>query len=102
MEADEEIACALTSPEFQERKAGIIAGLKTKLTGRRKIHNGYHYEFPGDDVILQEVLEFIRSERTCCGFFQFQLNLSGSQSNIALTITGSPKAIEFLESEITL
>lgn len=43
------------------------------------ITNGFAFKFSGDDVMLDELTEFIKTERKCCNFFTFNLSLIGSQ-----------------------
>jgi len=49
-----EISCNLTTSKLQKRKATVLAYLKTKLIGRKELKNGYEYQFPRTDKILDE------------------------------------------------
>ncbi|HEV8285077.1 MAG TPA: hypothetical protein VGQ09_12255 [Chitinophagaceae bacterium] len=92
------IACKLTSPELQKRKEQVIASLKAKVLNRQELKDGYNYHFKATDEIFDEVTSFIKTERQCCDFFTF--NLSISDENIWLTITGPEGAKEFIEMEM--
>jgi len=95
-----EIACKLTSPEMQKRKAEVIALLKIKVLEKQELHNGYKYKFAGIDEVFDEVLAFIKSERTCCDFFTFDLSIS--EDILWLSITGPDGAKDFIKMEMDL
>lgn len=97
-----ELNCNLTTPELQNRKTTVLTRLKSKLIGRKELENGYTYRFPGTDKILDEVMEFIKTERVCCGFFVFDLSIKGDKSQTWLTITGPRGAKEFIATELGL
>lgn len=96
------IACKLTSPEMQKRKAEVIASLKGKILSRQTLDNGYKYEFIGTDGNLDEIMTFIKTERLCCDFFTFNLSVADNKSNILLMITGPEGAKEFIKTELDL
>jgi hypothetical protein len=96
------VACKLTSPEMQKRKAEVLAVLKLKVIDRQELANGYKYQFEGSDTLLDQVIAFIKSERACCDFFTFDLSVSDKQSNIWLSITGPEGAKEFIKMEMDL
>jgi len=92
------IACKLTSPELQKRKEQVISSLKAKVLKREELKDGYSYHFKATDDIFDEITTFIKTERQCCDFFIF--NLSISDENIWLTITGPEGAKEFIKMEM--
>src|SRR5687767_6146074 len=66
------VACKLTTPELQKRKATVIAELKALVLTRKELPDGFAYEFNGADEILDKLNTFIKTERMCCDFFIFQ------------------------------
>ncbi|MDF3076886.1 MAG: hypothetical protein K0S09_775 [Sphingobacteriaceae bacterium] len=92
-------ACQLTSPELQKRKATIIRELKSKVVERRELEHGFSYRFLGNEN-LDMVFEFIKTERQCCPFFDFQVQVG--LDNVTLKVTGEPGAKEFMYSELDL
>ena len=99
---DKAVACKLTSPELQKRKAEVIASLKSKVVERKELENGYQYSFKGSDEMLDELVSFIKTERACCGFFTFHLSVEDEEANVVLTISGPKGAKEFIDAEIEL
>lgn len=96
------IACKLTSPELQQRKDEVIAVLKGKILERQELKNGFRFKFAGNDQALDELILFIKSERACCDFFNFDLSIMDSESHIWLAITGPEGAKEFIKMEMEL
>lgn len=100
MAAEKSITCKLTTPELQERKATVIARLRTLVIDRKELPDGYSYKFKGTDQNLDSLCEFIKTERMCCDFFIFQLTVQ--ENFIVLSVTGPAAAKVFLKEEIDL
>jgi hypothetical protein len=95
-----ELSCKLTTPELQKRKETILASLKTQMLEKRELKDGYAFKFPGTDKMLDELTEFIKTERECCDFFTFNLSISGDKSEAWLELTGVDGAKDFISSEL--
>ena len=96
------ISCKLTSPKFQKYKTEVIALLKGEVLQRKELDNGYQYSFKGSDTIIDNIISFIKSERACCDFFNFNLSIEDVNRPLLLTITGPEGAKEFIKSEMEL
>ena len=94
------LACKLSGPELQKRKATVITLLKSKVQEKHELENGYAYSFIGTDDLLTELVEFVKTERQCCGFLDFNLSIKGDGSTIWLSLTGTAGAKEFIANEI--
>jgi len=97
-----ELSCKLSAPEMRERKETVLASLKKQVLERKTLENGYAYKFPGSDKMLDELTEFIKTERQCCDFFVFNLSISGDKSEIWLELTGVEGAKEFIDGELAI
>lgn len=97
---DGTLVCKLSSPEMQERKSTILASLKKQVLEKRELENGYAFKFTGSDKMVDELMEFIKTERTCCGFFTFNLSISGDASEAWLELTGPEGAKDFITTEM--
>jgi hypothetical protein len=95
------ISCRLTSPELQERKRTVIASLQKQVLEQKELPNGYAYRFKGTDAMLDELTTFIKTERQCCGFFDFSLSVQ-SDENVWLELTGPEGVKDFVVAEIEL
>jgi hypothetical protein len=98
--ASKQITCKLTTPELQKRKATVVAELKALVLERNELENGYSFKFEGTDQNLDQLTEFIKTEKMCCDFFTFQLTVE--EGTAILHITGPTGAKEFLKEEIDL
>lgn len=96
------LSCKLTTPELQQRKQTVIASLKAKVVSHKELKNGYLYTFSGSDTVVDELVEFIKTERACCDFFVFNLSISGDKSVAKLEMTGPKGAKEFITTEMAL
>lgn len=96
----EQLSCKLTTPELQKRKENIIANLKNQIIEKKELEKGYAFKFAGTDKTLDELTEFIKTERECCSFFTFTISVSGDKSDAWLELTGNNGAKEFITSEL--
>lgn len=97
-----EMSCKLTSPELQKRKETVIAGLKKQIIQKKELKNGYAFQFSGSDNILDELTEFIKTERECCNFFTFTISISGDKTEAWLELTGEKGVKHFIMAELGL
>lgn len=97
-----ELSCKLTTPELQKRREVVLASLKARIIEKRELKNGYAFKFPGTDKMLDELTEFIKTERECCAFFTFNLSISGDISEAWLELTGVEGAKDFITTELGL
>jgi hypothetical protein len=100
MEKNTSFTCKLTTPELQQRKATVIAELKSHVLKRNESANGFTYLFEASDENLDKLNSFIKTERLCCDFFTFQLLVAGEK--ILLSITGAEGVKEFIKEEVGL
>ncbi len=98
----EEISCKLTTAELQKRKETVLTSLKRQILQKKEVPNGYAFKFSGTDAVVDELAEFVKSERSCCSFFVFTLSFSGDGSEAWLTLTGPEGAKEMISDELGL
>ncbi|MBF9219869.1 hypothetical protein [Hymenobacter ruricola] len=96
------VACRLTSPELRQRKETVIASLKQQVVSRHELPAGFAYEFKGSDEVVDELAEFVKTERQCCAFFSFELRFGGEGAVAWLHLTGPAGAKEFIVQELGL
>lgn len=97
-----ELTCKLTTPERQERKETVLKSLTEQIIEKKELENGYSFKFPGTDEILDELTEFIKTERACCDFFVFGLSISGDKREAWLELTGPDGAKDFIQTELEM
>lgn len=96
----EACVCKLTSPELTKRKHTVIASLKKKVLESKESDHGFAYKFDGYDIVIDELCEFIKTERQCCDFFSFSLSVGKEPGFIWLELTGPRGAKEFIKTEL--
>lgn len=94
------LTCQLTTPELQRRKETTIAALKNQVMEKVETDTGFKYKFNGTDQTLDLLNEFIKSERSCCNFFTFQIVVEGSSKFVWLELSGPEGAKDFVKSEM--
>ena len=94
------LTCKLTTPELQKRRDTVIRNIKESALEKTEIHEGVRLTFSGKDEVLDTLLNFIKTERMCCEFFEFHLSV---QNDVAvLKIAGPEGTREFLRHELGL
>ena len=78
------MACKLTSAEFKERKATVITNLKKEIVETVELKNGIKYAFKDSDETIAMLADFIKTERQCCDFFNFELSVSAEKKYVYL------------------
>lgn len=91
-----EPVCKRSLPELQTRRETVIESLKKKVSAKKELRDGIAFKFPGDDAMIDELTEFIKTERSCCDFFTFSLSVSGDKSEAWLELTGPEGVKDFL------
>ena len=93
-----ELSCKLTSTELRKRKEEVIAVLKAKILEKHELTDGYKYRFEATDEMLDLLTDFLKSERACCNFFDF--NLALKDKIVWLYITGPEGVKDFIKTEL--
>lgn len=90
------IACNLTDPEFQQRRAELLQMFRGAVLETKELEDGYAYRFPADGEWIAELAKVIAVERECCPFLRFNLRLEPANGPIWLELTGPEGARDFL------
>ena len=94
-------ACRLSSPELQRRKSTVIAQLKSIIVEKVELSNGFSYKFKNTSATIDLLANFIKTERECCDFFNFNMFVSRDQY-ILMDISGADGIKTFIHDEIGL
>ena len=97
-----DLSCKLTTPELQKRKETVIASLKQKVLEKKELKDGFAFKFAGTDEVLDELTEFIKTERACCDFFTFRLSIGADKREAWLELMGIEGAKDFVTTELGL
>lgn len=86
------LACTLAPGEFSQRREEIIHILFTRATGTRELPEGFEFIFPGEEMLVSSLMDFIKFERNCCRFLRFELIFEREHGPLHLRILGTPEA----------
>ena len=95
------IACSLTNPEFQQRRADLLKIFQEALLETKGLEDGYAYRFPSAANWIAELAQLITFERECCPFLRFNLRLEPANGPLWLELTGPEGTKVFLQSLFT-
>ena len=94
----EGLACQLEA----DRKATELKDVFALMVGCKEYKQGYAFQFPGDEAILDKLVRVIKLERKCCPFLTFELKVENDDRPIWLHISGPEGTAAFLQSELNL
>lgn len=95
-------SCSLPDDELQNRKATVLAKLKSMLKEKKELKDGYAFRFDGTTEVVDYLKEFIITERECCKFFVFTLSVGGDQKEAWLELTGPEGVKDVIENELEM
>jgi len=98
MENESPIACRLTTPELAARLEEIRAGLLARVESVERTDAGYRLRLSNTDEIAASVLDFVRYERQCCPFLEFQVTIPAQPRAIALELGGNSDVMAFIHT----
>ena len=92
------VTCSLTTVEFSEREASLLAQFRSRAIETKELQEGYAFQLPGDGKSIEFIAELIVAERECCPFLAFELAAEPNLGPVTVRVTGSPGTKEFLRS----
>ena len=70
------IACSLTTAEFRDREAKLLAQFKSAVVEAEELQEGYAFRLPTDGEWIMLVAELIVAERECCPLLDIRAGCS--------------------------
>jgi hypothetical protein len=92
------IACNLTEPQFQLRRAELLGTVREACLETRELEDGFAYRFPADEKWIANLAQLITFERECCPFLRFGLRVEAASGPIWLELSGPEGTKDFLKS----
>jgi hypothetical protein len=89
------IACKLDPTGLAERRQ-LLERLVSRAVERRELDEGYAFVFPPGVVTLAELAQVIDSERCCCPFLRFVIDVQPAGGPVSLSLTGPDGTKAFL------
>ena len=98
----ESLACQLEPAEFARRKGSELKEMRELMINQEQHPEGYAFQFPGDEPVLDMLVRVIKQERKCCPFLTFELKVEKEERPLWLRISGPPGTATFLKTELNL
>lgn len=80
-----------------------LKDLGTKMAAARtaavETEKGYEFQYNPDKISVGELAEWVVTERKCCSFYDFHIDLEEGGKLICLRLTGSEGVKAFIRSE---
>ena len=94
------IACSLTTAEFRDREAKLLAQFRSAVVEAAELDEGYVFRLPGDGKWIALVAELIVAERECCPFLTFELAAQPNNGPLMVRMIGPVGSKEFVKTFI--
>jgi hypothetical protein len=92
------IACSLTTAEFRDREANLLAQFRSAIVEAEELQEGYSFRLPSDGKWITLVAELIVAERECCPFLTFELAALPNQGPVIVRVIGPAGTKEFVKT----
>ena len=87
------------NPAERERLHQLTEKIKTARTGTNELPDGYAFRLQTGQVSIGELAEYVSSERKCCPFFDFEIELQRDGGPLWLKLRGKEGVKEFMRHE---
>jgi hypothetical protein len=94
------VACSLTEQGLAKRGQALARDLFAFAEQIEELPDGYSWRFPGDGAWHVTLLEFIATERRCCGFFRVELVFEPELGPVWLTLRGPAGTKGFIDEHM--
>ena len=82
-------ACSLTTAEFRDREATLLAQFRSAVIETEELQDGYAFRLPGDGESIGLTANLIMAERECCPFLTFELIAQPNKGPVIVRVTGA-------------
>ena len=92
------IACSLTTGEWRDREATLLAQFRSAVIETEELQEGYAFCLPGDGEWIGLIAELIVAERECCPFLAFEVAALPNMGPVIVRVIGPAGTKEFLRT----
>jgi hypothetical protein len=92
------VACSLTTAEFRDREAKLLAQFRSAVIATEELHEGYAFRLSGDGEWIGLIAELIMAERECCPFLAFEVIALPNKGPVIVRVTGPAGTKKFLKT----
>ena len=95
---DPPTVCSLTTAEFRDREATLLAQFRSVVIETEELQEGYAFRLPGDRQSIGLIAELIVAERECCPFLTFELTAQSNMGPVSVRVTGPAGTKDILKT----
>jgi hypothetical protein len=92
------IACSLTTVEWRDREATLLAQFRSAVIETEELQEGYAFRLPGGGEWIRLMAELIVAERECCPFLTFEVAALPNMGPVIVRVIGPAGTKEFLRT----
>lgn len=92
-----DLACELSDEAQLERREQLADTVFEEIKTIEEHETGYSFTFPGKPETLEAVLAFIATERECCPFLRFELDVAPDNEPFTLRLSGPDGVKDLIE-----
>ena len=90
------------SPVERERLHQLVEKLKGARIETKELPDGYAFRLQSEQISFSELAEYVSSERKCCPFFDFEIELQRDGGPLWLRLRGKEGVKEFMRHEFEI
>ena len=90
------------SPTERGRLHELVQKLQNARIETEELPDGYAFRLQTEQVSLGELAEYVTSERKCCPFFDFEIELKRESGPLWLRLRGEPGVKSFMRHEFDI
>jgi hypothetical protein len=94
------IACSLTTVEWRDREATLLAQFRSAVIETEELQEGYVFRLPGGGEWIRLMAKLIVAERECCPFLAFEMAALPNMGPVIVRVTGPAGTKEFLRTTL--
>lgn len=94
------IACSLTTAEWRDREATLLAQFRSAVIETEELQEGYAFRLPGDGEWIGLIAELIVAERECCPVLAFEVAALPNMGPVIVRVIGPAGTKEFLRTAL--
>jgi hypothetical protein len=94
------IACSLTTVEWRDREATLLAQFRSAVIETEELQEGYAFRLPGDGEWIALIAKLIVAERECCPVFAFEVVALPNMGPVIVRVIGPAGTKEFLRTAL--
>ena len=95
-------SCRLSPVEQTQRRETFDLAIRPRIEEVRETVSGYALRFGADDAVIMDLARWVRDERKCCAFLEYQIRVAADNGPVWLEVTGDAQGKGFIARALGL